>query len=93
MDYSTNIKMIYSIFLLIFSLTSPRDSPMSNKNITTPSSITSIATTRSMGIQRGDVTHHHDQSILPVSLRVKKMRNSTIVVLIPEDDLVFAMSD
>jgi hypothetical protein len=55
--------------------------------------MTSIATTRSMGIQRGDVTHHHDQSILPVSLRVKKIRNSTIVVLIPEDDLDDAMSD
>jgi len=91
MDYSTNIKTIYSIFLLIFSLTSPRDSPMSNKNTTTPSRMTSIATTRSSGIQRGDVTHHHDQSILPVSLRVKKMRNSTIDVLIPEDDLDDAM--
>ena len=85
--------MIYSIFLLIFSLTSPRDSPMSNKNTITPSSITSIATTRSMGIQIGDVTQSHDHVILPVSLRVKKIRNSTIVVLIPEDDLVFAMSD
>jgi hypothetical protein len=53
--------------------------------------MTSIATTRSSGIQRGDVTHHHDQSILPVSLRVKKMRNSTIDVLIPEDDLDDAM--
>jgi hypothetical protein len=55
--------------------------------------MTSIATTRSMGIQRGDVTHHHDQSILPVSLRVKKIRNRTIVVLIPEDDLDDAMCD
>ena len=60
---------------------------MSRRNTTTPSSMRSIATTRSMGIQRGDVTHHHDQSILSVSLRVKKIRNSTIVVLIPEDDL------
>jgi hypothetical protein len=30
---------------------------------------------------------------LSVSLRVKKIRNSTIVVLIPEDDLDDAMSD
>ena len=93
MDYSTNIKTIYSIFLFIFSLTSPMDSPMSRRNTTTPSRVTSIATTRSTGIQRGDVTHHHDQSILPVSLRVKKIRNRTIVVLIPEDDLDVAMCD
>jgi|LauGreDrversion4_2_1035121.scaffolds.fasta_scaffold106514_3 hypothetical protein len=93
MDNSTNIKTIYSIFLLIFCLTSPMDSPMSRRNTTTPSRMTSIATTRSMGIQRGDVTHHHDQSILPVSLRVKKIRNRTIVVLIPEDDLDDAMCD
>ena len=66
---------------------------MSRRNTTTPSSMRSIATTSSMGIQRGDATHHHDQSILSVSLRVKKIRNSTIVVLIPEDDLDDDMSD
>ena len=44
------------------------------------------------GIHRGDVTHHQDQEIRPVSLRVKKIRNSTIVVLSPEvvlDDAMF----
>ena len=46
-----------------------------------------------MGIHKGAVTHHQDQSILSVSLRVKKIMNSTIVVLIPEDDLDDDMND
>ena len=30
------------------------------------------------GIQSGEVIHHHDQSITPVNLRVKKITNKTI---------------
>ena len=58
-----------------------------------PKAMNIIVSTIITGIHRGDVTHHHDQSILPVSLRVKKIRNRTIVVLIPEDDLDVAMCD
>ena len=48
--------------------------------------------TSNIGIHRGDVTHHQDQVISPVSLRVKKMRKSTIVVLTPDVVLDDAMS-
>jgi hypothetical protein len=34
--------------------------------------------------QRGAVTHHHDQSIVPQSLRTKKIRNRIIKIPIPE---------
>jgi hypothetical protein len=37
------------------------------------------------GIQRGEVTHHQDQFIDPVSLRIMNIKNSTIPRLIPVD--------
>jgi len=79
--------MIYSIFSLIFFLASSRDIPKRVREITTPTTIMSTAMTMANGIHNGLVTHHQDQSILPVSLRMRNMRNSTIDVLIPEDDL------
>jgi hypothetical protein len=44
------------------------------------------------GIQRGDVTHIHGQVMRLVSLSIRKIRNSVIVRLIP-DDLDDAMFD
>jgi hypothetical protein len=34
--------------------------------------------------QRGAVTHHHDQSIVPQSLRTKKIRKRIVKIPIPE---------
>ena len=69
------------------------ENPRANAIMINDAAINIIAIASNTGIQRGDVTHHHDQSILPVSLRVRNIRNNTIVVLIPEDDLDAAMSD
>ena len=89
MDYSTNIKTIYSIFFfLIF-----RGTPMMNRKVNTARNPPSMITTNNRGIQIGDATHSHDHVILPVSLRVKKIRNRTIGRPIPEDVLDVAMSD
>ena len=51
--------------------------------ITIPAKITKAIPTK--GIQRGEVTHHQDQSIDPVSLRTIKIRNSTTLRLLPVD--------
>jgi|LauGreDrversion4_2_1035121.scaffolds.fasta_scaffold90404_2 hypothetical protein len=37
------------------------------------------------GIQRGEVTHHHDQLIFFVSLRTKNIKNNKLDNPIPED--------
>ena len=68
------------------------ENPSASAMIITDTMISSTATTNSTGSQRGDVTHHQDQSIRLVSLRVKKIKNSTIVVLTPDvvlDDDMF----
>ena len=43
----------------------------------------------SKGIQRGEVTHHQDQSILPVNLSTKNTMNKTAVKLNPVPELLF----
>lgn len=47
--------------------------------------------TRATGIQRGEVTHHQDQLIVPVSFRTRKIKNNTIPKLIPVDFVSFSM--
>jgi hypothetical protein len=48
---------------------------------------------RARGIQSGEVTHHHDQSIKFVSFRTKNIRNNAPDKLIPlvvlESDILF----
>ena len=45
--------------------------------------IMKIPTARATGIQRGEVTHHQDQSIFPVSFNTKNTTNRTAVKLSP----------
>jgi hypothetical protein len=66
---------------------------MMNRKVNTARNPPSMITTNNRGIQIGDVTQSHDHVILPVSLRVKKIRNRTIGRPIPEDVLDVAMSD
>ena len=40
-------------------------------------------------IQSGDVIHHQDQSIVSVSLSIKKIKNRTVLVLMPVDAFEF----
>ena len=44
---------------------------------------------RAIGIQRGEVTHHQDQSMFPVNLRTKNTTNNTPVNPIPDEDELF----
>jgi hypothetical protein len=53
----------------------------------------SMTITNTAGIHRGDVTHHQDQSMLSVSLRIRNMRNNTIGKPIPDADLEFVIVD
>jgi ABC-type dipeptide/oligopeptide/nickel transport system permease subunit len=43
------------------------------------------------GIHKGAVTHHQDHAMRLVSLRVRNIRNSTVVILMLEDVLDDAM--
>ena len=43
------------------------------------------------GIQIGLVTHHHDQSMLPVNFNTRNTRNNTVPNPIPFDVLLFAI--
>jgi hypothetical protein len=48
--------------------------------------------TKAIGIQRGEVIHHQDQSIFPVSLRIKNTIKITAVKLSPLElflDIIF----
>jgi hypothetical protein len=46
---------------------------------------------KARGIQRGEVTHHQDQSIFPVSLRTKNTIKRTAVKLSPLLELLFVV--
>lgn len=90
MVFSTDKKMIFYFFMIFFasSLENPRDIAV----ITVIAMIMMIAIASNTVIHSGDVTHHHDQEIRPVSLSVRKIRKITIVVLIPDDVLDVAIS-
>ena len=60
------------------------------KAITTPKNTTpKIANTNANGIQRGEVTHHQDQSMFPVNLRTKNTMKRTADKLKPVPELLF----
>ena len=69
------------------------ENPSASAMIITDAIIISMDIANAMGIHRGDVTHHQDQEIRPVSLSVRNIRNSTIVVLTPDVVLDDAMFD
>ena len=48
-----------------------------------------IAKPNANGIQRGEVTHHQDQSIFPVNLRTKNTMKRTADKLKPVPELLF----
>jgi hypothetical protein len=50
-----------------------------------------IAKPKAIGIQRGEVTHHQDQSILFVSLRTKNTMKRTADKLKPVPELLFVV--
>ena len=52
-----------------------------------------MTTNKANGIHRGDVTHHHDQSILSNNLSTRNIRNNIVPIPIPLpvllDELIF----
>jgi len=79
--------LFFYSFLFSLDFISVGENPSASAMIITDAMIASIAKANSTGSQRGEVTHHQDQSIRPVSLRVRNIRNSTIVEPTPDDDL------
>ncbi len=69
-------------FSNLFFKSSGLNPKISNKIITN-SIITKKERAKATGIQRGEVTHHQDQSIFPVSLRTKNTTNRTADKLRP----------
>ena len=50
-----------------------------------------IDNTNAIGIQRGEVTHHQDQSIVFVNLRIIKIKNRTMPNPIPLDVFLYSL--
>lgn len=69
----------------MLSFIAPGENPNIIKRITTKRIIKKIESINAKGIQRGDVTHHQDQSIFPVNLRTKNITNNKPDKPIPED--------
>lgn len=62
------------------------EKPKIISNITTNNIIKKTEAIKASGIQRGEVTHHQDQSIFPVSLRTKNITNNKPDRPIPDDE-------
>jgi len=73
----------------MLSLITLGENPKIINRITTNISITKNEKARANGIQRGEVTHHQDQSMFPVNLRTKNTTNNTPVNPIPDEDELF----
>ena len=67
------------------------ENPRADAIMITDAAITIIAIASNTGIHKGAVTHHQDHVMRLVSLRVRNIRNSTVVILMLEDVLDDAM--
>jgi hypothetical protein len=76
---------------LDFNLISSIDIPSIKATKITPIKTKTTPKNKQTGIQRGEVTHHQDQSIFPVSLSIKKIINRTPGKLSPEFEFFDAM--
>ena len=65
--------------------------PKMSSKITTKRIIKKKLRKSATGIQRGEVTHHQDQSIFPVNLRIKNTMKRTPAKLKPEDEFFDAI--
>lgn len=75
--------------IFIFDIISSSETPRSRATMIITNTSTTIDNPKPNGIQRGDVTHHQDQSILFVSFSIKKIINRTPVKLSPDPDSFF----
>jgi hypothetical protein len=77
-------------FSNLFFKSSGLNPKISNKIITIKTT-KKIDTAKAIGIHKGEVTHHHDQSIFPVNLRIKNTMKRTPAKLKPEDEFFDAI--
>jgi len=77
-------------FSNLFFKSSGLNPKISNKIITIKTT-KKIDTAKAIGIHKGEVTHHQDQSIFPVSLRTKNTTNNTPVNPIPDEEFFDAI--
>lgn len=75
----------------MLSLIAVGENPKSTNTRTTTKTTIKIETIKAIGIQRGEVTHHQDQSIFPVSLRTKNIMNNNPDNPIPDEELFDAI--
>lgn len=67
------------------------EKPKIISNITTNNIIKKTEAIKASGIQRGEVTHHQDQSMFPVSFNTKKTMKSVPRIPIPPFEFDFDM--
>jgi hypothetical protein len=77
-------------FSNLFFKSSGLNPKISNKTITIRTT-KKIDTAKAIGIHKGEVTHHQDQSIFPVNLRIKNTMKRTPAKLKPEDEFFDAI--
>ena len=82
--YLLNFSDISSLVLPLSASIIPQIRNIKNEIKNTPNKIPA-------GIQNGDVTHHQDQSIFPVSFNTKNTMNNTPGSPIPFDVLFFIL--
>ena len=85
------INSFYFLYFSNLSLIEFGENPNSISKITTNKIIVNSDKISAIGIQSGEVTHHQDQSIFPVSLRTKKTIKRTPAKLKPDDEFFDAM--
>jgi hypothetical protein len=85
------IGFFYFLYFSMLSLIAVGENPKIINNITTKKTIVRIESANPIGIQRGEVTHHQDQSMFPVSLRTKNTMNNTPVNPMPDEELFDAI--
>jgi hypothetical protein len=77
----------YFLYFSMLSLIAAGENPKSTNTRTTTKTTIKIEAIKAIGIQRGEVTHHQDQSMFPVSLRTKNITNNNPDNPIPEEEL------
>lgn len=87
---SHNDWFFYFLYLSILSLIELGENPKIISSITTNKTTMKIENAKPSGIQSGDVTHHHDQSMFPVNFKTKNTIKRIPAKPIPDEDEFFA---
>jgi hypothetical protein len=83
----TKIPKIYAAAIYLYDSIQKNAKDTEDKKDAAVDIVDAINAINTIGIQRGAVTHHHDQLISPVNFRVINIRNNTIPNPKPLDEL------